>query len=132
MPSENRMRRPQSTRIQNSHHEFTSPSGQSNASAIHRHRFLQAVLFVDFKRHTQSIRRTLYASAPPPNTTMPAEDFAELQTGKLRPTTAEYALDTSAPSASTITVSRSLALSFQSAFQLSFTVLVCYRSRSHI
>jgi len=44
----------------------------------------------------------------------------------------EWTLDTSTPSASTITVSRSLALSFQSAFQLSFTVLVCYRSRSRI
>ena len=44
----------------------------------------------------------------------------------------EYIKDTSALSVSTITVSRSLALSFQSAFQLSFTVLVCYRSRSRI
>jgi hypothetical protein len=46
--------------------------------------------------------------------------------------TDEYALDTLAPSASITSVSRSLALSFQSAFQLSLTVLVCYRSLGRI
>ena len=90
------------------------------------------VLFANLKQQIRLIRRTLYANAPLLETTMNIEDFTEPQTSKLPRTTAEYALDTSPLSVSTITVSRSLALSFQSAFQLSFTVLVCYRSRSRI
>ena len=90
------------------------------------------VLFSVFQRRARPIRRTLRASAPLANTKIHADDFAEHRTHTSRRPVAEYAPDTSAPSASTITVSRSLALSFQSAFQLSFTVLVCYRSRSHI
>lgn len=90
------------------------------------------VLFTTFKQQTRLIRRTLYANALSNDAKIEAEDFAELHTPKSQKHSAEYVLDTSTLSASTITVSRSLALSFQSAFQLSFTVLVCYRSRSRI
>jgi hypothetical protein len=90
------------------------------------------VLYAGLKQRARPIRRTLYANAPFDTTTLQAGDFAEPHTHRLPSRVAEYALDTSPLSASTITVSRSLALSFQSAFQLSFTVLVCYRSRSRI
>jgi len=115
----------------------TITKNQSNlATKLIHHSFTQVsnklVLYASFKWHTRSIRRTLYANALNSNVKIKVEDFAELHTPKSQNHSAEYVLDTSTLSASTITVSRSLALSFQSAFQLSFTVLVCYRSRSRI
>jgi hypothetical protein len=62
----------------------------------------------------------------------PAQQPCGMLNRRLPSRAIEYAPDTSAPSASIMSVSRSLALSFQSAFQLSFTVLVCYRSRGRI
>lgn len=66
--------------------------------------------------------------ATPPNNTDAATD----QRQQSDSTTTEYVPDTSTPFASITSVSRSLALSFQSTFQLSLTVLVFYRFRGHI
>ena len=120
--------------LSTANHEFTNPPFNSQAHPpSDRPGFKpKLVLFSVFQRRARPIRRTLCASAPLANTKTHADDFAEHRTHIACRPVAEYAPDTSAPSASTITVSRSLALSFQSAFQLSFTVLVCYRSRSHI
>ena len=129
------MHRAQATRLPATSHEFTNLSLCNQAHPPSDRPGFQLKSWSSFRPSNGVLGRfgALCTQVhSPPDTPTPVQDFAEPETSAMRRETAEYARDTSAPSASTITVSRSLALSFQSAFQLSFTVLVCYRSRSHI
>ena len=118
--------------------EPTSPTLKCyNRTALIRHPLhkvsAETVLLNNFHRQHQSTRRTLYANALPYATTNSTRSpKRQINAKQSQRTTTEYALDTSTSFVSIISISRSLALSFQSAFQLSLTVLVRYWSRGHI
>lgn len=118
----------------------TANSPTPTTSQLHplsqAHRILRSaktrVLYALVQQRNRPTRRTPYANAPDEHNENAARQPCGMPKRRSLRRRTEYAPDTSAPSASIMSVSRSLALSFQSAFQLSFTVLVCYRSRGRI